>query len=679
MIVSLLAAAAGAQLPPPMASSCAIAAEVGKGETISKSVTATDLMHLRDIGGGIIDEGTPFTLSPDGTRIAVAVRQAAVETNSYCTELMLVDLRLSAARKLDAIDGNILLERGDFAGKLAGYGSGGTRSLIARWSPDGSMLAFLEKRDGIDQVMLLPSDGGAGRRQLTTSPVDVRDFRWNADGSAIEFTSRPEAARQEASIVAEGRTGYRYDERWVPLWKFRPFTPATSEHLFSVGIATGEVDERAYRPFDDQTAQAPAGDLGGKVAIRSQDTRFVNSPGEIVFHKSGNEFTCKDAICANAQAAWVRPGTDDIYFRRRTGWSNSLTQIVHWTPKTGATRVLLETDDSIAGCEPAPNDLICAIEGTSQPRRLERVDYRSGTRSILFDPNPEWQKKEKFEVRPLEWRNAEGSEWFAKLLLPPKRKAAACNLPMIIVGYQNQGFARGGSGDYFPILPFVSEGYAVLFYQLPKPKGFDIPVKNWDEVTRRDMAERGEYKSFHSAIETIIDRLAGEGLIDRDRIGITGFSAGTARGAYSLVHGSKFRAASFIACCGGPISRAMFLGPIGSEMFRNMGYPTLAGDASQGANDFDLAPNAASISTPILSQVGDREFLSVLEGIEALRRHGKAADIYVYPDEYHIIWQPVHRLAAYARSMAWFDHHLRGITNPWAAKFLEEGNVENRQ
>jgi hypothetical protein len=60
-------------------------------------------------------------------------------------------------------------------------------------------------------------------------------------------------------------------------------------------------------------------------------------------------------------------------------------------------------------------------------------------------------------------------------------------------------------------------------------------------------------------------------------------------------------------------------------------------------------------------QLADSETLLALEAFTALRDHHQPVDLYVFPDERHYKWQPVHRMAIYRRSVDWFDYWLRGL------------------
>ena len=98
------------------------------------------------------------------------------------------------------------------------------------------------------------------------------------------------------------------------------------------------------------------------------------------------------------------------------------------------------------------------------------------------------------------------------------------------------------------------------------------------------------------------------------------------------------------------------------------GYPRLTSNGGQFWKEDSIRVNAESINTPILVQAADREYMGALEAVMALRDRGKPVDMYVYPDEYHIRWQPVHRLATYVRSLDWFKFWLLNVQDPTPVK-----------
>ena len=68
-----------------------------------RPVTASDLIELRDFGIAIDIPGgePPFSLSPDGNRLAMLLRRADIEHDSYCIGLLVIDLATGDRQLLD--------------------------------------------------------------------------------------------------------------------------------------------------------------------------------------------------------------------------------------------------------------------------------------------------------------------------------------------------------------------------------------------------------------------------------------------------------------------------------------------------------------------------------------------------------------------------------------------------
>jgi dipeptidyl aminopeptidase/acylaminoacyl peptidase len=82
-----------------------------------------------------------------------------------------------------------------------------------------------------------------------------------------------------------------------------------------------------------------------------------------------------------------------------------------------------------------------------------------------------------------------------------------------------------------------------------------------------------------------------------------------------------------------------------------------------------LAPefNLDRISIPVLFQMPEQEYLMALDYAVPLIKRG-SADLYVFPNEPHIKFQPRHKLAAYERNVDWFRFWLQGIEDADSAK-----------
>lgn len=82
-----------------------------------------------------------------------------------------------------------------------------SRNLTARWSPDGSRIAFLSDRDGKDAVFLMNADG-TGLQRVTDPRSHAGPPVWAPDGRSVAFTSdredRGPVTAPSASVAASG-------------------------------------------------------------------------------------------------------------------------------------------------------------------------------------------------------------------------------------------------------------------------------------------------------------------------------------------------------------------------------------------------------------------------------------------------------------------------------------------
>ena len=158
----------------------------------------------------------------------------------------------------------------------------------------------------------------------------------------------------------------------------------------------------------------------------------------------------------------------------------------------------IEVIDVLFDCADLAGDILCAREASGQPRHLARINPAAGRSSILFDPNPDFDRHDLGAIERLRWENAEGISCFGDLVYPVGYRAGA-RYPLIIVQYTSRGFLRGGVGDEFPVQLFASKGYFVLNVQRPRS-----PLAGHEDISsiermRAEMADFRERRSILSA------------------------------------------------------------------------------------------------------------------------------------------------------------------------------------
>lgn len=116
------------------------------------------------------------TIHPDGTRAVTAVSRPDLVADRVVGQLWSVNLDGSGARRI----------------------SRGVNDSSPRFSPDGTLLAFLRSLDnGPGQLHVMDADGGEAL-QVTDQKLGISGWRWSPDSRQIAFT---------AAVANEGRYG----------------------------------------------------------------------------------------------------------------------------------------------------------------------------------------------------------------------------------------------------------------------------------------------------------------------------------------------------------------------------------------------------------------------------------------------------------------------------------------
>jgi dipeptidyl aminopeptidase/acylaminoacyl peptidase len=664
------AAALWAAASPASANPCADRLLPRPGSSQAAAVTARALVELRDFGR--VDTGVagaaPFSVSPDGAFAALILRRADPERDSYCMGVVLIALDAQAPPRLLDLGGEIMLSSNDIRG-VPDVVNGSVRSPAPLWSPDGRAIAYLRRDHGSTQVWRVGLDGGPAR-QLTRLAVDVRDFSWSADGKAIRVTSRPARAVGDAAIEREGRSGFLYDRRFWTLSDDRPRPPAPIPvETILIDAETGIPLARPAAPDPAEPAR-PSGAVlfarspsGLRAWTAPADPALFAKPAPLHVEQDGKELACPPAACGSqVEALWWR-GPSELLFMRSGGSRNGgRLALFRWRISAEpAPALVFDTDDALLSCELVQASLICARESAVQPRTLVRIDPDTGHVTTLYDPNPQVASLRLGAVERLTWTDPQGVPSYGDLVLPPDHKPGERH-PLIIVQYQSEGFLRGGTGDEYPIQLFASRGYAVLSVQRPWPAGLEGDVPDANAMQRANVKDWADRRRILAGVEAGIDAAIARGVVDPDRIGITGLSDGAATVQFALLNSRRIRAAAVSSCCEDQSATAM-VGLAYGDTVEKWGYPAPGFDDPAFWRPYSLVANAARVRTPLLIQVADSEYRMALETFAALDYAQAPVEMYVFPNEHHVKSHPAHRLAIYQRNLAWFDFWLRGIVS----------------
>jgi dipeptidyl aminopeptidase/acylaminoacyl peptidase len=334
-----------------------------------------------------------------------------------------------------------------------------------------------------------------------------------------------------------------------------------------------------------------------------------------------------------------------------------------WTADSKNARVIYRVDGTLGSCEIADGHAICLHEAPTTPRRIVSIRLSDGKLTTVFDPNPGFKHFRLGAVEKLEWKDAFGNETFGHLVYPPDYHAGR-RYPMVIVQYRSRGFLKGGVGNEYPIFPLAAKGFIVLSFDRPEDAKIAAAYVA-SNLHEQGVSEAPLWKGAYSrrqaltALEIIIDRLAKRGLIDPEKIGISGLSDGAANVDFALFNSTRFAAAAESGDWS-PIAYMMMPNPAMRDFFRAM----LSANSGPVAvverwKALSMAFHADRVVTPLLMQISDRELIDDLPNYVALKDAGKPVDAYVFPDEYHFKWQPQHKLAVAERAIDWFCFWLK--------------------
>ena len=640
-------------------------------------IVVDDLLKLRDIGqpdGAMFGQPSPLGISPDGSRAAFILSRADPGSNRYCRAL--VTINLSGAPRPQILDrgGEMITNVSIARGLVIDNGFPTLQTPV--WSPDGRWIAYLRRDNGITQVWRARSDGGQAHA-VTRSEVDIEALAWTRDGRRIVYAARPGRAEVQRRIDQEGRGGWLYDARVVPYIAARPrVSGAIPRTAFVVDpdsrqISSANAAEQSLVSMDDLSGSPIAPSALSPDGRRAGTTRSGASPLSplqlFAIDGLGKRLVCTSPACDGGfTGLWWDEAGKELRFLRREGWAKGQMGLYRWQPGSAAPRRILLTDDVLLGCTPAGSSLLCTSENAVRPRHLVMIDLRNGHTRKVYDPNPEFDVIRLGTVERLRWRNDLGLEAWGDLVLPPGHRAGE-KLPMVVVQYHSDGFLRGGTGDEYPIHAFAARGFAVLSIERPAFFAQAMPdIKSYDDVNAANGKNWAERRSLLSSLVTGVDMVIDRGLVDPERIGITGLSDGASTARFALINTEIFAAASISSCCIEPRTVMTYSGIAYAEAMRAMGYPST--DAPNFWQPYSMAQNAAAMDQPLLMQLADEEYLLGLETFTALRDAGQPVEMYIFPNEHHIKSQPAHRRAIYERNLDWFQFWLQSHIDPDPAK-----------
>jgi hypothetical protein len=304
-------------------------------------------------------------------------------------------------------------------------------------------------------------------------------------------------------------------------------------------------------------------------------------------------------------------------------------------------------------------------EGINKPPAIISVNRKTLRNMTLLDLNPQFKELEFAHIELVSWKATDGHEVEGGLYLPTDYIAGK-RYPLVI---QTHGFSKnrfyidGPFTTAFAAQPLANKGIMVLqIGRDMEPRALNGGIWRTDEGPR-------EMASYEGAI----DYLDSRGLIDRQRVGLIGFSRTCFDVEYALTHSTRhFAAATVSDGVDGGYLQYIIAANLQSantgfmeEVNRGMPFGNGLREWMARAPGFNLD----KVQTPVrLEALGVQTVLGMWEWFAGLERLGKPVDLILIPEAVHILQKPWDRLISQGGTVDWFSFWLKDEEDPDPAK-----------
>lgn len=306
-------------------------------------------------------------------------------------------------------------------------------------------------------------------------------------------------------------------------------------------------------------------------------------------------------------------------------------------------------------------------EDANTPPNIIARDIASGQTKVIKQLNPGLAEIALGELVEVKWDDPYGRTYKAGLVYPPGYERGK-RYPLVIqsTGYTSGEFlVDGGNGmsSAYAARPLAGKGMVVLV--LPHIST-DAPLIG----KAFDWKVDSEMQRFSQMVESAIDHLDQSGMIDRERVGIIGFSHGGMNLLHTLTFSSyHFRAATIAdSSQTTPLSYVMQsgiaypMGMYGFEVDNYLGGP-LWGEGIKQWLERSPAYHLDKISTPLRFETYGVGFPEIWDTYAQLKRHGRPVEYLLLPNAVHQLEPPWSRYSSQQGNVDWFTFWLKGEEN----------------
>lgn len=573
------------------------------------------------------------------------------------------------------------------------------------WTPDGSALAFLAKRDDDEErsLWVISLAGGEARRLLAHEEGAIEGFDFSPDGRRLAFLAERAVPERREEEEEKGFDAVVYEERLRPveLWiadvDLAALTAGDPRRI----ELTGSASEIHWSPTGDRIALALAptpliDDSYMARRVRVLDVASgrlvaeIANPGKlgtIAWSPDGSHLALISGVDVNDPSQgrlMVVPATggtptdllpsllghvEDVAWRD----ASSLVYLAARGVRTfvgqvsrdgGSDRVLVPEGETIWGSFSLADDgagMALVADSAEHPSEVfwlagPQAGVAGGPRR-LTNHNPWLADKRLAPQEVVTFRARDGLELEGILIRPlDERQGQRHPLILTVHGGPEAHHSDGWLTSYSsPGQVGAARGFAVFYTNYRGSTGRGV---EFSKLSQGDPAGR----EFDDLVDAV-DHLIGSGLVDRDRVGVTGGSyGGYATGWLSTRHTDRFAAGVMFVGISNLLSK-VGTSDIPQELYlvHMLHWPW---------DDWEMMLERS----PIRWVEQARTPLLILHGEEDPRVHpGQSLQLYryleildnvpvrlvLYPGEGHGNRAAAARLDYNLRMLRWFEHYLQ--------------------
>lgn len=644
-----------------------------------RPITVKDGIETTRLGDGKYSAGGPSmgrvaTFSPNGKRFVIVLKKGNVEENK--NEFALILFESSKVFKSQNAD---LLMRMSSSSDREGI-------KAVKWLSDNETIAFIGENPGEVSQVYIFNIRTRCLKQRTKSRTAILNYDVSNDGQEIAFVVDPpiekcrkmNQARRIGVVVSNIRLSDLltnacpkpswYDKQIflqsgegpaieVPIQdaitenSLISFAPNGRHVLISSQVRPNEIPASWFK-YDDKQVQSFALQNRGN----GEPSRFLRYV--LIDTRSGSLTDVMNTPMVDISSTfWSSDGEalflENIYLpidvedsleremRMRKKYNIRL--------KVSTGEVAKIADEDWARLKPSSvrSDLDVTLrEDLNKAPKIYLRNLKTHGEELLLDLNPQYNDLDFGKVEIVEWRTPDGQKSQGGLYFPPDYVPGK-RYPLVIQthGFRADRFSITGISDWssgYVARPLAAKGFIVLQTAMFA-----------DNTVHEGPREMARY-------EGAIDYLDRRGLIDRARVGVSGFSRTVYEVGYALTHSKyAFAAASLVDGMDGGYFQYVAFGPA-DDVFLNGGMP-FGGEMENWLRNSPTF-NLDKIHTPLrLEAHGSSDsVLGFWEWFTVLRQMNKPVELMDFPDASHIAVKPLEQLTAQQGLLDWFQFWLNG-------------------